>query len=168
MGDRMGLQQPLSRAGAWGRGDPPGDTGGEGSPCQARGRLHGCPCWGSVLGSLLAAGPVAEDAVCRASGSAVGDVCAVGGSVWCRHPSAWRCERHEHVASVSVLGGHCGGHTCGVGAGAGEGQLRQWDAAAVPWAREGSAVCSPFTCVSAPGSLPAPAFPLISPQALRL
>lgn len=146
-GDGRGLQQPLFRARAWGRGDPLGTQG-------VRAGLHGRPCWVSVLGSLLAVGPVAEDAVCRASGAVVGMrvqcVAVFGVSI-----PRWH-ERHEHVVSVLVLSWQAhswrwgqGGRGAAVCSGGG-----MW--AAMPWAWEGAALCSPITSVSAPCSLPAP------------
>lgn len=151
--DRMGLQQLLPGHGLGDAVTPWGQRG-EGSPCQTQGRLHGHPCWGWVLGSLLAPGPVAEDAVRRASSVLVGGVRAVAWQGW-REPGRWRLGLASLGGSANVWRAcRCSaGRRARLGPGTGEGEPC---APAVPWACEGSALCSPFASESAPGSVPAP------------
>lgn len=151
--DRMGLQQLLP---GHGLGDvvTPWGQRGEGIPCQTRGRLYGHPCWGWVLGSLLALGPVAEDAVCWASSVLAGGVCATARQgQW--EPGRWYLGLASLVGSVNVWRAcRClAGRRARLGPGTGEGEPC---APAVPWAWEGSLLCSPFASESAPGSVPAP------------
>lgn len=82
MGDRTGLQQPLSRAGTWGCGATLGAQGC-GQPLPGMNEA----VWVSLdVSAGYSAGPGVEDAACQVRGAMAGDVCAVRGSIWFQHP----------------------------------------------------------------------------------